>query len=403
MMNSAIPKQDPNILVQRARSGDKTAFEDIFKNYWDMTYYYCLKILHNEYDAEDAAQEVFLMLNRRICNSQGPFLIEKNVKWDASSVCHKYIKRQRTPVGMEQVLNIDDVEDSISEERDEFLPSEIIEKEETHDQIMDMVEQLPQKQREAILLYYFNGFSQKEIAVITENTVGTVQKHLFRAKDALRKQVEKLMAKGERGMMAAVPVLTRLFYKEMQTIATADTERRIWQGVNIGLDAPVTNRTMAKRTGKTHGLSSNTAFGVTVGALAATAVICGIIGGINLYNNGKTPAVDAPVYQQSATLQQPDMISAFMGVGSVEEFNAFFVDYGLSDRMGAKDDDGNAYAICGKEYTKSSGEKVLFAAGYKHGAAGFELACQERSPESGLPKDISTWVNQNIVGETPSG
>ncbi len=49
---------------------------------------------------------------------------------------------------------------------------------------------LPPKERSAITLFYFNGYSIKEIAAITDTTVGAVKQQLSRGRDKLKTRLQ---------------------------------------------------------------------------------------------------------------------------------------------------------------------------------------------------------------------
>lgn len=64
-MNLAAQDAD-GALVVRARAGDTTAFEQLLRRYAGPVYRVTLRILHNAHDAEDAAQDTFVIAWRRL-------------------------------------------------------------------------------------------------------------------------------------------------------------------------------------------------------------------------------------------------------------------------------------------------------------------------------------------------
>lgn len=54
----------------------------------------------------------------------------------------------------------------------------------------DALAKLPARYREVLLLRFDNGYSTKEIAKMMDMTEGSMQKLIWRAKDALRKQLD---------------------------------------------------------------------------------------------------------------------------------------------------------------------------------------------------------------------
>ena len=392
-MQSIPTKPDINDLVQKIRAGEAQAFQEIFESYWDMAYYYCLKYLSNTHDAEDAAQEVFLMLHRRICNTNGAFLIEKNVKWDVSTVCRKYSQKRKKDLESAQPVNSDKVFEFVAEEREEFLPHHLMEQKEQRKQILSLVDMLPKKQREAILLYYFNEFSQEEIAKITETTIGTVKKQLFKARQSLRKQAESLLKKGGISIMAATPLLTQLFREEMGRITTPDIRARIWSSVDSRL-SPAGQHNV--HSGKSTGAGVNSGVYFVIGAATATAVICGVLGFTGIWNTA-----DKPVVEQVLPQTTDDVIAALKRVNTLADFNAFFSDYGFGQRKGKTDEQGNFYTVGSGEFLDAWKEPFQILAGYSLSNSGeaetFELAYEIRAAGSTMPDDVAEWVIKNIA------
>ena len=60
------------------------------------------------------------------------------------------------------------------------------------------MEELPPEQREAIMLYYFQGMSYKEIAETLGKPIGTVMSSLHYAKRKLKTVVSGLLDEGRR-------------------------------------------------------------------------------------------------------------------------------------------------------------------------------------------------------------
>ena len=56
--------------------------------------------------------------------------------------------------------------------------------------LADAMAKLPARYREVLLLRYANGYSTREIAKTMDMTEGSMQKLIWRAKDALRKQLD---------------------------------------------------------------------------------------------------------------------------------------------------------------------------------------------------------------------
>ena len=129
--------------------------------------------LRDKNDAEDVYQAVFL----KLYNSKQVFMSEEHLKaWllrVTINCCKDELKsarRNRTEPLEEHYASsaVFEVADEVDEE------------------LMAAVSELPEKQRVALHLFYFEDLSTEEIASITNEKPSTVRSHLHRARQALR-------------------------------------------------------------------------------------------------------------------------------------------------------------------------------------------------------------------------
>jgi RNA polymerase sigma-70 factor (ECF subfamily) len=77
------------------------------------------------------------------------------------------------------------------EDRSRVLPQEYIESEEVREAVMDVVKTLPQKQREAVMLHYYNGLSVTDTAVAMDINKSNVTRYLEQARNKIKRELEK--------------------------------------------------------------------------------------------------------------------------------------------------------------------------------------------------------------------
>src|SRR5215469_17519598 len=68
--NSPTDHEDQN-LVMRARSGDRTALEDLVQRHQDWIYNIAVRMLYHPQDAEDATQEILIKILTRLSSFEG--------------------------------------------------------------------------------------------------------------------------------------------------------------------------------------------------------------------------------------------------------------------------------------------------------------------------------------------
>lgn len=136
----------------------------------DEIYRYCYGVLRNHHAAQDAAQEAFLRAYRGLSAFREDSLMRTWVMRIAINACRD---QQRTAWWRRVVVVADPPERETT-----------IEDADTQE-IWLAVNELPVKQREIILLYYYHGFSSTEIGTMLHMPKGTVCSYLKRARSEL--------------------------------------------------------------------------------------------------------------------------------------------------------------------------------------------------------------------------
>jgi RNA polymerase sigma factor (sigma-70 family) len=171
------------LLAQRPRSD--RAFERMYRRHVGDVYRYALAVMRNQADAEDVTQTTFLNAYRSyVEKGNRP---EKPHNWliaIAHNVCRQRFRqsaRRPTEVSFE-----DDIADSIV---DDETPS--------GEDIRRALGHLAFNQRAAIVMRELEGRSYAEIAEILDLSTSAVETLIFRARRALREQLEGSLTCGE--------------------------------------------------------------------------------------------------------------------------------------------------------------------------------------------------------------
>lgn len=179
-----VDKQEITDLVSKAQGGDNNAFEKLFIEIQDNLYFYALKMIHNQQDAEDAVQSTAIEIFNSIVKLQNPDFFKT---W-AVRICHNVCCKQFKKNGL-STISVDDDEsfiDDIADEDKESMPAELAESEEFKNIIEQMIDSLPDMQRSCLLLYYFEELDINEISEMLEIPTGTVKSNLNYARKKLK-------------------------------------------------------------------------------------------------------------------------------------------------------------------------------------------------------------------------
>ena len=168
-------------LMARVTSGDETAFEQLMTAHIDRVYGIATRMLGNESDAEDVAQEVFLRLWRHAAQWQPNRA--KVYTWlykVTANLCLDRLRRRQT-----QSL------DGVPEQ--EYPPEQQItlEEQELSQHVMAALQSLPDRQRLALVLCHYEELPQKQVADIMESSVEALESLLARGRRALRAKLQQ--------------------------------------------------------------------------------------------------------------------------------------------------------------------------------------------------------------------
>lgn len=171
-------------LLQRASRGDEAAFLLLYERHRDAVFRFAYRMLNDSSQAEDVTQDCFLSLARRPeAFDESRAGLRTYLLAATRNLSLKSLRRQGQEVGLEE-LNEEPRPGLLEEPLRKLLDEELA------FEVSRAVAALPPLQREALVLFEYEGVSLKEIAAIVETDVGTVKARLHRARARLRRELE---------------------------------------------------------------------------------------------------------------------------------------------------------------------------------------------------------------------
>lgn len=167
-------------LVRKARAGDERAFSSLVQRYMRSAYAVALSVTKRHEDAEDAAQESFLVALERLEECRNP---DKFGGWLMTIVRN----RSRNLLRRENLRDTDPIPESTSSARPQ--PDRHLETSELRDLLKEALGELSEVQRQIVLLHDLEGWKHREIAERLDLPSGTVRSHLHFARKALRRRL----------------------------------------------------------------------------------------------------------------------------------------------------------------------------------------------------------------------
>lgn len=178
------------ILVARSKEGDPIAFEELVRRGERIVYNLAYRFMRDPTLAEDMAQEAFLKAYRLLSGFRGDCSFSTWLYRVTSSVCLTELNRRKKRGEVELLPS--HAESAVS-------PNEY---NDTHEIIRRCVTKLPERYASIVTLYYLEEISYEEIANIMNIPMGTLKTWMHRARNQLKKIVEKELGPNEQGQYA---------------------------------------------------------------------------------------------------------------------------------------------------------------------------------------------------------
>jgi RNA polymerase sigma-70 factor (ECF subfamily) len=171
----------PPDLVRRARAGDPASFRALVDRLSAFAFNIAWRMTRHRADAEDMSQEVFLRLHRHFATYDPRLPFFPWFRRLTSNACLNWCRTHRS----RRPARLDETEPAAPESPE---PS---------DDLTLAVATLPEEQRMALALFYFEGLAVAEISESMEVPVGTVKTWLYRARETLKTRMLKPDEAGE--------------------------------------------------------------------------------------------------------------------------------------------------------------------------------------------------------------
>jgi RNA polymerase sigma-70 factor (ECF subfamily) len=276
------PSAPSGSLERYAASGDADAFQDLVRQYQDMVYHTCLRVLERpSHDVDDAVQETFLKLARSARSIHGNVAAWLHACARTTALDRRRAQRVRAQREREAQAEL---------AQETAHPGDSHEREEQHRIIEECVDELPERDREVVVSYFYLGRTQQQIADGLGVSQVAVQKRLANALEVLKKRCLK------RGVAVAV-LLAGLSF-EASAAAPAELGARLAQldgsgtgGMTPGAAQGAT-RAAARRATRTAARGAGKP--ATAALIALGAAVLAVLAWIGIAATARPGATTAP-------------------------------------------------------------------------------------------------------------
>lgn len=169
-----------SVLVERARTGDAGAFEQLVRRHLRAAIAVALAVLGERADAEDVCQDAFLTALQQLETCQP----DRFAGWLLRIVRNRAISVQR-----QQKVRRSMPLEWAGAARSRENPERDAEQSALRDRLRGALKVLPERQREVLLLHDLEGWRHREIGEALGMPEGTVRYTLFHARRAVREKL----------------------------------------------------------------------------------------------------------------------------------------------------------------------------------------------------------------------
>ena len=190
-----MPALDYNYMSQRvvnAQSGDSDAFAELYAATYQKQYQFAYSYLKDEYLAQDALQETYIIALKELSKLKDPMLLVAWLNQINFRVCfqlHKKQKRYDAEMGGYYEGDPDreqlPANSQIALSSSSANPEDMVVKVDSREYIMKQIMKLPFTEAQVIILRFYRSLKYNEIAELLEISQSSVKRYLNSGKEHL--------------------------------------------------------------------------------------------------------------------------------------------------------------------------------------------------------------------------
>ncbi len=296
-------KKNMTAVIARCLNGDAAAQEELVLAVQNRVYYHCRKMLKDEDRALDLTQDVLLAMLTKLHTLQQPEYFWTWLGGITANLCRNAINRGPREMQIPEDEEGNSLLDTYETLDEQTIPDKALDNDETRRMIAELVDALPEAQRECVLLYYYDEMSVREIAVSLDVSENTVKSRLNYARKSIKEGVERYEKQGVK-LYGFSPLPFLLFFLRKDAYACSMTGEqaaavaaRVLKSAAASTAAGVSGgkaaagAAAAAKTGAKaalFGLSTKVIAGITAGVVLAGSVAgVTLLGGDRSGGNGR--------------------------------------------------------------------------------------------------------------------
>lgn len=182
-------------LIQDAIDGDVSSFEELIKTYQLYAYNISLKMMGNEEDAKDTAQDALIKVYKNLKAFKGDSSFSTWLYRIVMNTCKDELRRRKDLISIDAKMELNDGEVGLQLESTSYNPVTEYERSDIKEKMQIALSKLPENNRSVVILRDIHGYSYEEISKIEDIAIGTIKSRINRGRKLLKEIIKKEMHK----------------------------------------------------------------------------------------------------------------------------------------------------------------------------------------------------------------
>ena len=272
--------------VIRAMDGDQEAISELYYTTYPKLRAVAVSILKNEADADDIVQDSYIKAFSSLHQLDNAKKFEPWLYRIVSNKCKDYLKKNKPILfsSHDNEENDEPIEWSIEDDSKEYDPEAVLISADTRQQIMDLLDSLPDDQRICLVYHVVQEMKISEIAELLEVSENTVKSRINYAKSKMKVKINELEKKGVklRGFagFALFPFIRHLFASQSTFVPPISTEIVTGSTAGAAEATAAITETVASSSSAVIGETAKSVVGHTIkhiGLKIASGIVAGIV------------------------------------------------------------------------------------------------------------------------------
>ena len=175
-------------LIQKVAKEDASAFKELYELFKDKVYNTALSYSQNKQDAEELTQDVFTKIYKNAASFKANSAVSTWIYRITVNTSLNHINKKRLKV-------VGDPNETLVNPIDFNHPGILLEQKENARQLFKVIDTLPENQKTAFILSFIEQLPRQEVADVMDTSLKAVESLIQRAKQNLRKKLDKYYTK----------------------------------------------------------------------------------------------------------------------------------------------------------------------------------------------------------------